>query len=211
MQKFLPLFPLELIVYPGEKLNLHIYEPRYLQLFNDLKGTSKTFAIPCFIKGQVAEYATEMSLVSIEKEYPDGKMDVRTKGVGVVRILHFMKDLENKPYSGGVVSEEDTECNIDYPLNPHLKELLIKMQDLLGLTKPLFDDISKLNAYAIAHYVGFSMEDKYHMLTIKTEKQRQGMIYQHLFKSLPVIRQNVEVINRIKLNGHFRNEIPPSF
>ncbi|RYD72157.1 MAG: peptidase S16, partial [Sphingobacteriales bacterium] len=29
MTNFIPLFPLDIVVYPGEKLNLHIFEPKY--------------------------------------------------------------------------------------------------------------------------------------------------------------------------------------
>ena len=32
MTNFIPIFPLGIVVYPGENLNLHIFEPRYKQL-----------------------------------------------------------------------------------------------------------------------------------------------------------------------------------
>ena len=35
MARFLPLFPLNIVVFPGEKLNLHIFEPRYKKLILD--------------------------------------------------------------------------------------------------------------------------------------------------------------------------------
>jgi hypothetical protein len=209
MQKFIPLFPLEIVVYPKEKLNLHIFEPRYIQLIKDVSERSGTFAIPVFMNNQVAEYATEMELLSIEKSYADGKMDIKTKGKRVVRILHFMKEVEQKPYSAGIVSELDTEVDTDLPLNPFLKEQLEKLQSMLAVKKPLFPSYEGLSSYEIAHYIGFSLEDKYHLLTIPTEKQRQGMIFQHLVKALPGIKQNVDVLNRIQMNGHFREEMPP--
>ena len=33
----MPLLPLEIVVFPREHLNLHIFEPRYKQLINELK------------------------------------------------------------------------------------------------------------------------------------------------------------------------------
>ncbi|RZK88875.1 MAG: peptidase, partial [Hymenobacter sp.] len=33
--RLLPLFPLNLVAFPGEKLNLHIFEPRYRELVRD--------------------------------------------------------------------------------------------------------------------------------------------------------------------------------
>ena len=43
MINFIPIFPLEIVVYPGEHLNLHIFEPRYKQLINDCHQTNKPF------------------------------------------------------------------------------------------------------------------------------------------------------------------------
>ncbi len=210
MQKFIPLFPLEIVVYPKEKLNLHIFEPRYIQLIKEIQESGKTFAIPSVIKNHVSEFITEMELLSIEKTYPDGKMDIKTKGKSVLRLLHYLPIVENKLYPGGIVSEFETEISSTLPINPYLIELLVKLQKALSLNQPLFQSFNGLCAYDLAHYVSFSMEEKYHLLTIPTEKQRQGMIYQHLFKVLPTIQAHMEVIQKIQLNGHFKNLLPPN-
>ena len=210
MQKFMPLFPLGIVVFPGEKLNLHIFEHRYIQLIEETQSSKKNFGIPLYIKNNLAEYATEIELLSIEKKYEDGKLDIKTRGIGVVRILHFMDTVSGKPYYGGIVQKVEQQNEEIHKINPLLAKLLIKLKETLGIEKPIFKDLDNMNSFDIAHYVGFSLEDKYHLLTITDEKIRQNMIYQHLEKSLPTLKENVELINRIKMNGHFRNEIPPT-
>jgi len=210
MQKFMPLFPLGIVVFPGENLNLHIFEKRYIEMITELNESKKKFAIPLYLKNNLAEYATEVELLSIEKKYDDGKLDIKTKGTGIVRILHFMETIEGKPYHGAIVHEVEQMHPELNKINPLLAKLLEKLKDTLGIEKPIFKDFNNINSYDIAHYVGFSIEDKYHLLTIPDEKARQNMIYQHLEKTLPTIKENVELINRIKMNGHFRNEIPPT-
>ena len=81
MSKFLPLFPLQLVVFPGEKLKLHIFEPRYKQLVGECRDEKMTFGLPAFFDGRVAEYGTEMRLLTIFKTYDDGRMDIMTEGV----------------------------------------------------------------------------------------------------------------------------------
>lgn len=211
MQKFMPLFPLGIVVFPGEKLNLHIFEPRYIQLIQEAKSNNKNFAIPLYYKNSLAEYATEIELLSIEKTYDDGKLDIKTKGISVVRVLHFMEIVEGKPYYGGIVQEMEQQNEDIKKINPLLAKLLNQLKETLGIDKPIFKDLDNMNSFDIAHYVGMSIEDKYHLLTITDEKVRQNMIYQHLQKSMPSLKENVELINRIKMNGHFRNEIPPTF
>ena len=53
MEKTISLFPLNLIVYPGEDLNLHVFEPRYRELINECLEEETTLGIPAFIKNKL--------------------------------------------------------------------------------------------------------------------------------------------------------------
>ena len=46
MTNFIPIFPLRIIVYPGEALNLHVFEPRYRQMMQECIGQKKPFGLP---------------------------------------------------------------------------------------------------------------------------------------------------------------------
>ncbi len=50
MTNFIPIFPLGIVVFPGEDLNLHVFEPRYKQLITDCFGEKKPFGIPTVLK-----------------------------------------------------------------------------------------------------------------------------------------------------------------
>ena len=80
MTNFIPIFPLNVVLYPGETLNLHIFEPRYKELVKECFGNSKPFGIPAVINGHVAEFGTLVSIQEIAKEYDNGEMDIITKG-----------------------------------------------------------------------------------------------------------------------------------
>ncbi len=58
MTNFIPIFPLGLVVFPGEQLNLHIFEPRYKQLIQECKAADKPFGIPAVIKNAMPEMGT---------------------------------------------------------------------------------------------------------------------------------------------------------
>ena len=62
MIDFLPLFPLKLVAFPGEQLNLHIFEPRYKQLFRECEENQITFGIPAFIDNKIMDIGTELKL-----------------------------------------------------------------------------------------------------------------------------------------------------
>src|SRR2546425_9456952 len=104
MTNFIPIFPLGIVVYPGEDLNLHIFEPRYKQLITECNKSKKPFGIPTVINDQVNELGTMVELVEITKVYDTGEMDIKTKGLKVFRILEIVKDVPEKLYSGAIVN-----------------------------------------------------------------------------------------------------------
>jgi len=103
MQKFLPLFPLNLVAFPLEDLNLHIFEQRYRDLINECLDEGKTFGIPVFLDGRMPGFGTEVKITKLSKKYEDGRMDVHTQGIRVFRILDFQNPVDMKLYAGGVV------------------------------------------------------------------------------------------------------------
>jgi Lon protease-like protein len=69
MTNFIPIFPLSIVVYPGEHLNLHIFEPRYKQLINECYSEERPFGIPTVIKNEVAEFGTLVKIERVVKVY----------------------------------------------------------------------------------------------------------------------------------------------
>ncbi|MFD1185047.1 LON peptidase substrate-binding domain-containing protein, partial [Pontibacter rugosus] len=103
MTKYLPLFPLSIVVFPGEKLNLHVFEPRYKQLVLECIENDVTFGIPTYIQDGVGLFGTEMKLLNIEKKHPNGEMDIRTQALGIFKILRFDRMAPGRLYAGGEV------------------------------------------------------------------------------------------------------------
>ena len=64
MSSILPLFPLNLVVFPEEELNLHIFEPRYKELVNDCMSKEVNFGIPSYVNKKL-ELVTEMEIKSV--------------------------------------------------------------------------------------------------------------------------------------------------
>ena len=210
MQKFLPLFPLNLIAFPMEDLNLHIFEPRYRELVNECLDNGTTFGIPTFLDGKLPGFGTEVKILSLSKRYDDGRMDVHTQGIRVFRILDFQNPVEMRLYAGGLV-----ELLPEPPISPSvmigLTERVKTLYNLLG-EKNSFD-VNKPQPYSfqIAHKIGLSLEQEYNLLKIPTEAERQGFLIQHLERIIPILQEVERTKEKIKLNGHFKNLDPLSF
>lgn len=209
MPKFLPVFPLNLVAFPGEQLNLHIFEPRYKELIQDCEREGKTFGIPAYFDDYLGEFGTEMELVSIEKVYDDGKMDIRTRGVQVFRVLEFLKEVPEKQYSAAIIEYREEEMDRDVDVSSVLFGYVKQLQQLLDVHKPELSSPSALNSFELGHLVGLSIKEEYQLLLYNRESDRQRYLVNHLKRILPVILETERLKQRARLNGHFREEIPP--
>ena len=209
MEKTLSLFPLNLIIYPGEDLNLHIFEPRYRQLINECLENEQTFGIPAFLNNKLPGYGTEMHVTTLHKRYPDGRMDIKSKGLGVFRLVNFENPVPGKLYAGGQVDLIEPGESFSAH-GSALTERLEQLYELLQIETDYSITTENLS-YRVAHKVGLSIEQEYELLTLETEAERQLFLIQHLNNVLPVVSDMERTKQRIRMNGHFKNLDPLNF
>jgi len=205
MTNFIPIFPLGVVIYPGEELNLHIFEPRYKELINDCKTSKKKFGIPSVINDKVSEMGTLMELTEITQVYNSGEMDIKTLGVKVFRILEVIKTVPDKLYSGAIVNYPDNEEKGNRILLQTVIAAIRKLHSILKVNKDFKKPDEALCSYDIAHHAGMSIEEEYELLQLLHEMQRVEYLKQHVMKVLPVVTEMEVLKDRIKLNGHFKN------
>lgn len=208
MADILPAFPLSLVAFPGEELNLHIFEPRYKQLIHECDKTGKTFSILPYYEGKKIEYATEMELVEIARVYNDGKMDVRTKGVGLLKVLDFFDRHPNKLYPGIEFEKLYWEDEPDVLLNTEILQMVSTLYTTMSISNVKILPANDFRTYHIAHKVGFNVDQELEYLTIEKEIDRQMYMLDHLKKLIPVVEEMETLRKRAEMNGHFKNVIP---
>jgi Lon protease-like protein len=211
MKNFLPFFPLNLVVYPGEKLNLHIFEPRYKQLITECYAQNTTFGIPCFINNKIEGYGTEMKLLSVNKIYEDGKMDIETQGLGIFKLLNFENPVKSKLYAGGEVLRTELVDDASERVTSQLVDCVKQLYSLLQLNLDLDFSVYQYLSFELAHKVGLSIEQEYQLLTIPSEKSRQELLITHLQNAIPMIQEMERTKERIRQNGHFKHLDPLNF
>ena len=205
MTNFIPIFPLGIVAYPGEELNLHIFEPRYKQLIIDSKATKKPFGIPTVINDKMTEMGTLMELVEITETYDNGEMDIKTRGIKVFRILEIFKIVPDKLYSGAIVNYPENFANGNYILMEKVLAGIRQLHTILKVNKAFKKVDIDLDSYEVAHHAGLSINEEYELLQLMHELQRQEYLKQHLNKVLPVVTEMEILKDRIQLNGHFKN------
>ena len=205
MTNFVPIFPLAIVVYPGEDLNLHIFEPKYKQLINECHEQKKPFGIPVVIENKMSELGSLVEIIEISKIYENGEMDIKTKGKSIIRILEVIKEVPGKLYNGAIVSYLENEEFGKRILMDKVILAIKELHRLLNVSKPFSKQEENLWSYDVAHHAGLTLEGEYELLSIMNELQRQEYLKRHLAKVLPVVAEMESLKEKIKLNGHFKN------
>ena len=211
MTHFLPLFPLELVAYPGEKLNLHIFEPRYKQLIREVEHNKTTFGIPAFINKKIMPIGTELRLLSIEKRYDNGELDIKTIGIGVFKTEEFFSKAPDKLYPGADIKRLPLTDDSDLILNEKILTKIEELFEVLKISRKTPKSPSLFRIFDVAHFIGLNIEQEYALLTLPSELERQNFVSQHLEKLIPIVKNMEESKKRAQLNGHFKNVKPPKF
>ncbi|MFN4316193.1 MAG: LON peptidase substrate-binding domain-containing protein [Chitinophagaceae bacterium] len=205
MTNFIPIFPLGIVVYPGEQLNLHIFEPRYKQLVIECFEQQKPFGIPAVIENQMRELGSTVQVEKIVKTYDNGEMDIVTRGGAVFRVLEIIKEIPEKLYSGAIVNYPD---NREAGNTEKMRAVIAGIRELhrvLNLNKEFKKPDQDLKSYDVAHHAGLSLEEEYELLSLLDERQRQEYLKRHLNKVLPLVTGLEQMKERIQLNGHFKD------
>lgn len=205
MTNFIPIFPLSVIVFPGENLNLHIFEPRYKQLIAECFEQQKPFGIPAVVDKELKELGTLVEVKEIRKVYDDGKMDITTRGVKVFRMLELVRSIPDKLYSGAIVTYPDDVDDGNRLQMQRVVQGIKELHKLLQVSKDFKKPEEELKSFDVAHHIGLNANEEYELLGLFREAQRQEYLKRHLNKVIPLLSEMEGLKEKVKLNGHFRN------
>lgn len=205
---YIPLFPLKLVTFPDEELNLHIFEPRYRQLIADIETEDGAFGV-CTFLDEITGYGTLVRLDQVSQRYEDGRLDVNTIGVKPFRILSFDNPSPGKEYAGGEIEFLANDPTIDSLLN---QEYIFYLKEMLFLLKyDVLIDPEKVNSYTFAHKIGLSLEEELELLKMNSEAERTKFLVDHFKRIIPAIKAAERAKEKISQNGHFKHLDPLDF
>lgn len=216
MPDILPLFPLSLVVFPGETLKLHIFEPRYQQLIRDCRpGGRNMFGIPPVVEQEMANVATMVEVASVDEQFPTGESNITIKAHNRFHIREFFPVSPGKLYPGGTgkafPEEEAIHGERILNLQDEILDLMMQLFDALGIMNNVVDAPTEITGFRVGHHVGLSLAQEVELLAMTNELSRLNFIYDHIVNILPVVRETERLKTRAQLNGHYKNVVPPNY
>ena len=139
MTNFIPIFPLGLVVYPGESLNLHIFEPRYKQLIQECHAAKKPFGIPTVINNKLQEFGALVEIAELESlPAAMARLDRNFDNLKLCRTAGWKAPADhpdlNPVIEALLVQEVLHECcrHLEADRDPQLREWLEQSDDIAG-------------------------------------------------------------------------------
>lgn len=204
----LPLFPLSLVLYPGEQLSLHIFEERYKALTAYCLEHEVPFGIVQTEDESWADVGTTARIERVLKQYDDGRSDILVRGEERFRI-ETVHDDQASYYTADVTVLEDEDATVDLDLKERVITQHMKLLELAGRTvRPdLYEDVDRLS-FVLAQNGALDGDQKQEVLERTTENERIRYLIRHFESVIPRIEEQEGVRRRIRSNGHFK-DFPP--
>jgi Lon protease-like protein len=131
MARLLPLFPLQLVVFPGSAIPLHVFEERYKEMVGEAEAAGTEFGIVLARDGGIMNAGCTVVVESVLNRYPDGRFDVLTRGQRRFVIQSLNQDKEYLRGEVDYYSDDDAES-----ASPELRQQAVlalrKMRDALA-------------------------------------------------------------------------------
>ena len=80
MSRLLPLFPLQLVAFPGSAIPLHIFEERYRRMVGEAETGGSEFGIVLAKDDGIVNAGCTVVVEEVIHRYADGRFDVMTRG-----------------------------------------------------------------------------------------------------------------------------------
>jgi ABC-type molybdate transport system substrate-binding protein len=155
------VFPLGIVVLPGESVALHLFEPRYKQLFKDFKD-GREFAIIYKDRKGMSQYGSLVYIEKVINEYPDETVDLIVKGTSIVQLSQFIEQYPEKLYSG----IEATVVNTEWKASTALVK---KFEQFLNTIDKKISQSAKIDLFYIANRLELDAESKKELIQQKNE------------------------------------------
>ena len=200
MDDLLPLFPLEVVLFPGTPLPLHIFEPRYKEMIAECLAEYRSFGVVRAVEQGLADVGCTAEIVTVVKEYPDGQMDIVTEGrqrFEVVRLNQERSFLQAEVFmiEDAPVTPPPHDISRAIQLHAELLAIAGAKQDLSAAARSLL-------SFYLAGSLPLDLDFKQKLLALRSEPERLSMLISYLETIIPNLRRAASARQKAGGNGH---------
>jgi ATP-dependent Lon protease len=193
----LGLFPLPVVLFPTERIPLHIFEPRYLELIEDCLANGREFGLVFAADESLQEVGTRAAVAEIMERLEDGRMNIVVEGGARFRVVEVTGGRSFTTADVEPVEDDDeTPADLSRAL-----ELFTSLASEAGSDVDIPDPQSPLLDFELAARVDFTPEDKQDLLASTSPSARAERLAELLELALEAVRTEKALRERAGRNG----------
>ena len=195
----LPLFPLEIVVFPGAPLPLHIFEPRYKEMIGECLAQDRSFGMVRAKENALSAIGCSASIVTVIKKYEDGRLDIAAEGERRFEIIQVNQ--ERAFLQAEVTFFDDEPSTVSKSAADTVAQLHEQLFAVLGQTVEIERDADFLS-FHLAQDLPVDLDFKQTLLEMKSEAERIETLTEYYRATIPKIEMSLRARQRASGNGH---------
>jgi Lon protease-like protein len=196
-----PLFPLGLVLLPGEKLPLHIFEERYKQMIGECLDEEREFGILWLADDALKDVGCGARITRVLERFEDGRMNIVVEGTTPFRLDRRIGDLA---YPAGDIELLDDEPGTDEAILERARKSYADLVEEVTETRPEPEALADLDAYGMAATLEIAASAKQALLELRSEPARLEQLEALFDEALKRIRTATRVAEQASGNGHLK-------
>jgi Lon protease-like protein len=199
--RLLPLFPLQVVVFPRTHLPLHIFEDRYKEMIGEAIRKKTEFGVVLAKDEGIVNVGCTVAVEQVLKEYPDGRLDILTRGRRRFEIL-FLN--EEKTYLQGEVEYFDDE-DVEAPGSSMQEAALEQYRSLVDLGEQTPYREANLEDPQLSFQIAQGIQDLdflHLLLRTRSEVERLKEVTDFLSRYIPRQRRIAKIRTIAPTNGY---------
>lgn len=201
MADLLPLFPLEVVLFPGTPLPLHIFEPRYKEMIGECLAQKQSFGVVLVKEKALAKIGCSAEITSLLKTYEDGRMDIMSHGARRFEILTLNQE---RSFLRGEVDFFEDESDEAPPRQQRERVTELHRELLsLGTSNAAKPEAERPHlAFQLASSVPLDLDFKQGLLVMRSEAERIATMITYYDALIPKLRVALRARSKAGGNGH---------
>jgi Lon protease-like protein len=200
----IPLFPLDVVLFPGAALPLHIFEERYREMVAGCLDRRDAFGVVRATSDGLAVIGCTAKIVNVLNRYPDGRLDILCEGEERFEI----EALDNS--RAYLQAEVDTFADDGPEATRAERErclgLHFEVTELAGAgsdsTASLQMDLDHPISMALAWMLPVDLDFKQALLGTRSDAERTAKLLAFYNAVLPKLRRGAQTSQAAGRNGH---------
>ncbi|HEX4065764.1 MAG TPA: LON peptidase substrate-binding domain-containing protein [Acidobacteriaceae bacterium] len=184
----IPLFPLDVVLFPGTALPLHIFEERYREMVGECIREEKPFGVVRADGDQMALVGCTARIVRVLQRYDDGRMDILCEGAQRFEIDGL--DESRTFLQADVGFFEDEGAGSTRPEREDCAALHYATMQLAGFECPAIHlDLNAPVAFQLADVLPSDLGFKQQLLVSRSDAERTTKLRDFYNEMLPRLRE----------------------